>query len=1383
MPTYPRRPPSLPPFEFHSSPFTLLSLIETLTSLSASAAPIIPSIPYLEEEEELEDAPPIPIPVPRSQTPQLVVLDQSAYHPLPIQAEIQRVDSRFGHRSFDDDSPAPATRLAPPRPSVSHVQTAAAVLHHEDEPEPQLNPFSYGYGFSPSSASPPPASRSPFARSPPAAAFPAPRSPPRPSTSNVSGISRTIRSPSRPGKGLDGAGPPAVPVVDRRTVGGGKGMVHQVSTRGGEEKERGEREKEKNIKAEEVLWARWDEVMLHSTRTRLRRLLLIAYPSTFRIWDTTDLECISEVLRLPFASLDLRQEGEGQEREGEEPKLVDAKILPRKMGKEVAREGGEGPWLGMGFTSGLFLIYSLKTHRVLRRLTVGRAASPPPARGGGSWKSLGGARIETFEASGDVLVFSTTSPPALHVFSLSSSSSFEPLLEIPGARLALYAPPPPNQGPPVQASVGTAKAMLSSAVRGALGWNGDIRTQGNDNDDNMYNTNAQLHNMTTNSTTNLDIFNASNNNSNNNVLLAPQPTDPPPTPHPIFTLSHRLLAYASTSSTTTTSSISPSPSPIIQPTTTVAAKTLWGGMRTLGGLAVSAARSRMGSVDLGGGGIGAGAGAGGMGKFFSRSAPEGSVSRGGGGDVGEEREGGEGAGNGEGKATYVAVLDLEPLLHRSGRGAGQAEVILEFPVEKDRSIAKLSFSQDGCSIGVVPRDGQGVKVYQLRPAPSSLSPSTHSPSHASPTHPRPSQTASSPSASSSSSDSRGQAWHIYHLRRGRTHALVDALEWSTDGRWAALGTRKGTVHVFATNPYGGRTDGRSHWEGRVRDGETALQPMPTEMGPIVRLRAGAGAASSSAAGGNMLAIARTRPPLAFKFIEASERALPKHLLPTHLPSFSSPHPHSHSHSASYTHPRSYSSQHTDRSHNTNNSPPHSPLKRGRDGANYQDMLLFDPMDATLSLRRVMLEMRARDQGLGMGILDGGLARAAGVTSVSLPGMGFAGGFAGVSSSPSSGGGAFGQGRLIKGTEGSAQERGREREGQMELGARESTVMTWSLAGWQGGEVRKILGAEVEGGEEKEKGGRADWLAQAELSTCAKSPNILPRSIYLSHQFSFHTLGEDYHALIRRYQLDIGGLKIDVRREVQVSAYSAGGVGESFVEGFASPRDIRHHRTLSSSFDEPLASALANELDHPHISGVLPMLPNGTPSSFRNAIPIRRTIGDGMSESLGRLRREINKVRSPRLRPRPDSVMSASVPLEFDEEDEDFVGPAQGDGLLDGERESERDALDVPVSSSRETSRGNRDSGSGPTVSTPATSEDDWDVNQAMGPTMEKAEDTWGGWSAQDKLAVEEVEKFDNIDVLGLLDEEQTHVGARPQTQPPVMGGGGEKKRKGRGRRR
>jgi hypothetical protein len=299
-----------------------------------------------------------------------------------------------------------------------------------------------------------------------------------------------------------------------------------------------------------------------------------------------------------------------------------------------------------------------------------------------------------------------------------------------------------------------------------------------------------------------------------------------------------------------------------------------------------------------------------------------------------------------------------------------------------------------------------------------------------------------------------------------------------------------------------------------------------------------------------------------------------------------------------------------------------------------------------------------------------------------------------------------------------------------------------------------------------------WLAQAELSSFARSAKLLPRSIYLSQQFFFHTLGEDYHALIRQYQLGISGHRIDVRKEVQVNAYPAGS-GESFVEGFSLPRDVRN-RTLSSSFDEPLASALSGGLDYHHSSGVLPMLPNGMPGvqSFRSSIPIRTMtgLGDGVSESLGRIRREFNRVRSPRLRPHPDSTMYASVPLEFDEEDEDFVG---------------RDTLDIPdrggESGSRGTSRGGVESGA--SGSTPATSTHPLDDEDASVSQLDHEPDASDGWSSEDKAAVEEAERFDDISVVRFLDEEQELESKRMRERKHNSMLNPNIKRKARGRRR
>lgn len=253
-----------------------------------------------------------------------------------------------------------------------------------------------------------------------------------------------------------------------------------------------------------------------------------------------------------------------------------------------------------------------------------------------------------------------------------------------------------------------------------------------------------------------------------------------------------------------------------------------------------------------------------------------------------------------------------------------------------------------------------------------------------------------------------------------------------------------------------------------------------------------------------------------------------------------------------------------------------------------------------------------------------------------------------------------------------------------------------------------------------------WVSQAELSTHSRSTRIVPRSIYLAHQFSFYFLGEDYHGLLRSYNFDVPATKIEVRRQIEVSA-SGSSVSESFVSGSSVPSQS----AFSASFDEPLASALSGDLRHLSPSPpVIPMYPNGPPSrAYRNAVPIRNVaagISDGMSEGLGRLRREIGKVRSPRLAPKRDSL-SAPVPLEFDEEDEDFLLPA-GDGMS---------SLDDGLS--RTTSR------EGALLSTPSTGIEPL-------PLEEEGGAAWEGWGPEDKLAVEEIEQFDDIAV-GFMDEE------------------------------
>ncbi|KAG6839769.1 hypothetical protein C0991_011822 [Blastosporella zonata] len=348
-------------------------------------APII--LPYLEEDE----GPPIPIPVPRSQTPQLVVLQeeytppqQQRYEevfeaPLPLAVDepahnqqqreyegalkaletppprpvLHVEDQRIGSHSrrYDDDFenaldnpvPMPEPRQQPrrtPRPTVNvHTTPPVPAFQvqvpdlHDPDPDPELAPdrFSYAYGFTPASPSRSPSSGSRISsqlRSPP-------RSPPRVSAPG-SGLARTIRaqavspspSPSRIGQGF--VPTPAVPVVDLGTA--GAGVEYRVPVGDGDGYENVQYRgalKGKAPREEEILWARWDEVVLPTNR-RSTRLLLVAYPSTLRIWDTTDLENVVEVLRLPIA--DMEEGGNEERNEDDGPMLVHAAVLPDTAG-------------------------------------------------------------------------------------------------------------------------------------------------------------------------------------------------------------------------------------------------------------------------------------------------------------------------------------------------------------------------------------------------------------------------------------------------------------------------------------------------------------------------------------------------------------------------------------------------------------------------------------------------------------------------------------------------------------------------------------------------------------------------------------------------------------------------------------------------------------------------------------------------------------------------------------------------------------------------------------------------------------------------------------------------------------------------------------------
>ena len=365
------------------------------------------------------------------------------------------------------------------------------------------------------------------------------------------------------------------------------------------------------------------------------------------------------------------------------------------------------------------------------------------------------------------------------------------------------------------------------------------------------------------------------------------------------------------------------------------------GMRALGGRALTAARARISdtpSVPSS--------------KPLSRSAPE--------------QEGIPNESNSQAAQTgyHVTIVDLAPLAAPSPRSP---ELIVEFLASKRQPISAMRFSADGSALMVVPGDGQTIKVFQIRPAPRASRSGIGEVGQFDGAE-------SAPAVPVGSVDSRMDAlipnlkknsapWHMYDLRRGRTSAVVEDLDWASDGRWIAAATRKRTVHVFATNPYGGLPDGQSHIKGRVCNSPNLVsqslraafkltyrffQSLSTSLPPLVRLRA-----TQPAAG-------RPTAPLAFIFIRFNAHSLPKRLLPS--PSVVSP-------------PGSAPSS----AHSSPSQEPLSPPNRRR-RTDFQDILMFDPTDGSLSLRRCEISLRSYEQNLSVPSGVPGI----GGTSISLP---------------------------------------------------------------------------------------------------------------------------------------------------------------------------------------------------------------------------------------------------------------------------------------------------------------------------------------------------------------------------------------------------------------
>ncbi|KAM3581275.1 hypothetical protein VKS41_006101 [Umbelopsis sp. WA50703] len=89
----------------------------------------------------------------------------------------------------------------------------------------------------------------------------------------------------------------------------------------------------------------------------------------------------------------------------------------------------------------------------------------------------------------------------------------------------------------------------------------------------------------------------------------------------------------------------------------------------------------------------------------------------------------------------------------------------------------------------------------------------------------------------------GSTAHLYSLLRGYTDAQVEDSKFSTDSMWCAVSTARGTTHLYAINPDGGRPEILGHVRGKARNSYAGFavprgleQPKPVSQGPAVRIK-------------------------------------------------------------------------------------------------------------------------------------------------------------------------------------------------------------------------------------------------------------------------------------------------------------------------------------------------------------------------------------------------------------------------------------------------------------------------------------------------------------------------------------------------------------------
>ncbi|XP_031829238.2 uncharacterized protein LOC116425518 isoform X1 [Nomia melanderi] len=126
----------------------------------------------------------------------------------------------------------------------------------------------------------------------------------------------------------------------------------------------------------------------------------------------------------------------------------------------------------------------------------------------------------------------------------------------------------------------------------------------------------------------------------------------------------------------------------------------------------------------------------------------------------------------------ITILDLQAAKEEKGSDDPNVETIIAHFTAHSDAIVAMTFDLSGALLMTADKRGHDFHVFRIQPHPGG--------------------------------PTLAAVHHLYILHRGDTTAKVQDMVFSSDTRWAAISTVRGTTHVFPVAPYGGPVGMRTH---------------------------------------------------------------------------------------------------------------------------------------------------------------------------------------------------------------------------------------------------------------------------------------------------------------------------------------------------------------------------------------------------------------------------------------------------------------------------------------------------------------------------------------------------------------------------------------------